>query len=1548
MKFKKIFVSFILLFSLAPIFAQKFYWENPKRITNQNSDCRYPSSVSGLTKKSKTSAVFWEEIDKAESQIYLCMSTTSDGVNWSEGKHFAGPFGFYGEAPEIYSVTVNSRGTIAVAVLSRINEITVYMTDDGGESFSRQIFAQEENPLIGPRIFTSSNGGFIVFASLAGDESFSLLYSSSKNGTEWSEFTQFPFEAENSANPLVPYLTNISGGDLLVFQAYYFTGNRYTFQIFSSVTKDDGLTWSNPVMVTENSENFADYNNQRPMALKYGNSVYLAWERSKYGSIATSINICTLNDRGEPKTKPAIISTTGSAVHPVLFDYSNALYCLWSDSQSNNNKVYMSRQYKTYWGDPDAIIENIAASSYPVSSARGKELSFIWQQQVPNQKNRYQISMLLKDSTCYPPNYESKNFKDGKAGKDTELDVKIVAADDSSGIEGFSWIWTQDENALPEKKINSIIQESDLHLEAEKEGSWYLKIRQVDFAGNWSEPLILTYNLDTTPPKIPVIEPLDVDEYGFAKSNTISIKWKGNEEDTDVAGYTWSLQYISSIPQRLSTNSRHPLRIKADKVNELKENLLEANMDKLENYAQPPRYIKGNAEKLSENLYNYRNGLYIFTLSSIDTVGNISECASMPIILNKYNPVTYITAVNSVINSFGDIEMEIYGGGFTYDGKISAVYLDKDGKAPYDYILTERNGDYTATSENRITNITLLEIESGDYFIGLSHTDRGLYFTGKPMLKIEQYGTVKTVNKKTFLPDWIIKASRSGKKISLALIALTLLCIFAVMTIVFATKGLSSTAKETVQVHAEIKALIEGDAMPHEKKSKTQKMYKKGIGLRFKLLAYIMILMMLLMAVLISALGYVMVRREEVTRVKALQEKTNIVLDSISSGAKINLPNASSNLLALSDLVEETGSFSDAKYAVITGFSEEETNTSIDYVWATNDPFIAKKVDTETVIFGKSRFRTDSIAAIEKDCIELNDTAAAEIKNISQQITELTNEGLSLAGKDDKESVERRTEISEITTQLRRRVDNTLDKIANDGMGSFPHYNPDAIDYENSTYLFYKPVLYNRGGEEIYVHGIVFVEVSTQSLINEIQEARITIMKTSAYIIVAALVLGFISVILLSGIIVRPINKLARHVAMIRDTDDKETLAGKDLHIRSKDEIGVLGDTINEMTRSLVEAAVQAKNLTFGKEVQTRFIPLQIDEKGNTLTTGKLSAQGMDLFSYYAGADDLSGDYFDYKQLDENHYAVIKCDVSGHGVPAALIMVEVATLFLNAFSSWSMKNPKQGTNLGPVVGQINDLLESRGFKGRFAAFTLALINARTGECWFCNAGDNLVQIYDSTLQKKKSITLPETPAAGMFSTDLVDMKGGYGVQKLMLKKNDVLLLYTDGIEEAKRNFRDAKDNIIACKEDGLSEGDEHETHKVGETSEEMTPERVTEIIETVYAKGIYNLRKCHNANSNEEFSFDFSNSEGTAEDAIMALVSIEKVFRMYRPAVPAPTDRIKVDKKIDEFLRLHFREYSVYCMERSEIETDATHIYYHGVLEDPQYDDLTLIAIKKS
>ena len=259
--------------------------------------------------------------------------------------------------------------------------------------------------------------------------------------------------------------------------------------------------------------------------------------------------------------------------------------------------------------------------------------------------------------------------------------------------------------------------------------------------------------------------------------------------------------------------------------------------------------------------------------------------------------------------------------------------------------------------------------------------------------------------------------------------------------------------------------------------------------------------------------------------------------------------------------------------------------------------------------------------------------------------------------------------------------------------------------------------------------------------------------------------------------------------------------------------------------------------------------------------------------------------------------------------------------------------------------QINDFIEALGFKGRFVAFTLCLYDSETGIVRFCNAGDNIVHLYDASEGKIKTVSLMRTPAAGVLPNFMIQSSGGYKVQTLTIDKGDILLLYTDGIEEAKRKFRDSNFKQITCTAGPADTP--HENHLCGQADEEMGPERVETIINAVMAKEVYTLRKYHNGEGDIELQFDFTTCENHVENVIMALVSVEKMFRCYKPDDAGEDSRVLVDKKVDEFLKNHFLQYRRYCSHTREYPENPEYMYYTHIKEDEQYDDLTMLGIKR-
>lgn len=743
--------------------------------------------------------------------------------------------------------------------------------------------------------------------------------------------------------------------------------------------------------------------------------------------------------------------------------------------------------------------------------------------------------------------------------------------------------------------------------------------------------------------------------------------------------------------------------------------------------------------------------------------------------------------------------------------------------------------------------------------------------------------------------------------------------------------GLGSVAADYAALRVEAAALISGDLMPREKKKRIATLKRRGVGLRLKLASFTICLVLLVVTMVSAPLYLRMTQTQQETLMGGLQDRASVLLEGLASSVRAYLP--AGNVLELSFLPAEIIAIPEARYVTITGY-DPVTSVFDDQVWATNDPDILDKIDTPELQIGVSCLTDRLSPHLENISAELNARARSRVGRLSTSIAALTRE--APAGTDE-------AGVRAAIASLETRLNEEFIQLGRE-IGSEPAYRTSIPVAEmNHNYIFFKPIFYHQGMDAYYFRGLIRLEVSIESILDQIARGKQVLQQVILFVALTALAIGALGALILSGFIIRPIRRLVSHVELIRDTDDKSRLEGINIRIKSNDELAVLGATINDMTSGLVRAAQASHDLVIGKEIQKKFIPLETDQYGNKMTTGYTDAKYAQFFGYYEGAKGVSGDYFDYHNLDDRYFAIIKCDAAGKGVPAALIMIQIATMFLNHFKSW--KPDAKGMHIEEVVYQINDFIEALGFKGRFAAFTLALFDSFTGLIRFCNAGDNIIHWFDASDRKMKTITLRETPAAGVVPNALVETKGGYTVQTLTLESGDILFLYTDGIEEAKRKFRDPAFKEIPCTEGAA--GEPHDSHVAGQWDEEMGAVRVEAVINAVMNRQIYTLRKYHNPEGDTELKFDFTDCEGTVVEAIMALVSVEKIFRIYKSPSDGAETHILVDKKIDEFLKTHFLQYQDYCHNTRECPENNMYMYYTHVNEDAQYDDLTILGIKR-
>jgi serine phosphatase RsbU (regulator of sigma subunit) len=810
----------------------------------------------------------------------------------------------------------------------------------------------------------------------------------------------------------------------------------------------------------------------------------------------------------------------------------------------------------------------------------------------------------------------------------------------------------------------------------------------------------------------------------------------------------------------------------------------------------------------------------------------------------------------------------------------------------------------------------------------------------------ENGGTGETIKHGDFTnvwePSWTMRPA-GRVVINMSMLLPVLIAIFTLVLAYYSIRGLAVILKEGAITRMEIAAIISGELMPAEKKRQTAKIKLRGASLRIKLALFTTALVVAIVGMVATPVYLRMDMIERETLYQGLWDRSSVLLEGIASNVRTFLP--SNNLLELGFLPEQSAAIPEAEYITITSYRGNRGSPSGDfgdYVLVTNDPDIFNKIDTTTFQPGISRL-TDAITprmVIIND--ELNSRAQREVSELAESINSLTQEMAALSSLQDEESRNRATDLRESIRFLEASLTEQLNGIGK-ATDSEPAYTPRPVSSGGQHFILFKPVLFRQDHSDIYFRGLIRLAINTESIEKQIVERRDTLVRVIFVVAAAAILLGFIGAFIIATLIVLPLRRLVAHIETIRDTEDKIKLEGKVIRIGTNDELSILGDTINDMTRGLVKAARATADLSIGKEIQKKFIPLDLDSNNDKLTSGYKSLEHIEFFGYYEGAKGVSGDYFDYQSLDGRYFAIIKCDVAGKGIPAALIMIQVATMFINHFRSWEYS--REGMRIEKVVYQINDFIETLGFQGRFAAFTLVLFDSETGVARFCSAGDNIVHWFDISKRQMRKVSLPETPATGVLPNYLVEMNGGYQTQTMTFNKGDILLLYTDGVDEAKRLFRNDRFEVIECQEGNAPLGTPHDTHVVGQNGEEIGAKRQTDIINAAMNRSSYRLYKYHNPEGEETLDFDYASCAGTTEDLIMAMVSAEKVFRMYKNP-DAEDARVLVDCKVDAFLKNHFIQYGKYCARTASAETSG-YLYYLGVQEDEQYDDLTILGVRR-
>jgi sigma-B regulation protein RsbU (phosphoserine phosphatase) len=189
----------------------------------------------------------------------------------------------------------------------------------------------------------------------------------------------------------------------------------------------------------------------------------------------------------------------------------------------------------------------------------------------------------------------------------------------------------------------------------------------------------------------------------------------------------------------------------------------------------------------------------------------------------------------------------------------------------------------------------------------------------------------------------------------------------------------------------------------------------------------------------------------------------------------------------------------------------------------------------------------------------------------------------------------------------------------------------------------------------------------------------------------------------------------------------------------------------------LMDKLLAHDELLVGKKVQAALMP-----------TDNPELKGWDVWLYTRSANEVSGDLVDYLAVGEGKLGVTLGDVAGKGLGAALCMARIqATLHAIAddFSS-----------LAALMARMNRIVCRDGLPTRFSTLVYAEIAAGSGTIRLVNAGHYPPIVLSGG---KHEILKPGAPALG------ITKKSKYAEQKIHLRKGDALLIYSDGITDAR-------------------------------------------------------------------------------------------------------------------------------------------------------------------
>jgi len=190
-----------------------------------------------------------------------------------------------------------------------------------------------------------------------------------------------------------------------------------------------------------------------------------------------------------------------------------------------------------------------------------------------------------------------------------------------------------------------------------------------------------------------------------------------------------------------------------------------------------------------------------------------------------------------------------------------------------------------------------------------------------------------------------------------------------------------------------------------------------------------------------------------------------------------------------------------------------------------------------------------------------------------------------------------------------------------------------------------------------------------------------------------------------------------------------------------------------------------AGHLQTATDIQRQLLPVRYPE-----------APGYALHALSVPALEVGGDYYNFHWVRNDQLGVIIADVSGKGLPAALVTVMLASTF--RLQSWG------NLNVAGVLCRVNDFIRHALRPGTFITCSYGILDCAAGTWTWARAGHEALALMRRECPGERSVEFltPDGTALGVL--DSAEFRNCLEVQTVPLRRGDEILLFTDGLTEA--------------------------------------------------------------------------------------------------------------------------------------------------------------------